>query len=116
MRTIRTDRWKLIANFEFAPYQETSPDYQENARSYVEVAKAVAIAHEDLYNPPFELFDLEADPWERVNLADDPDYEATRNDLIRRLRAWMESTKDPLLDGPMAQGAYRQRMAQFKEV
>jgi arylsulfatase A-like enzyme len=114
MRSIRTARWKLIANFEFAPYQETSPDYKDNARSYVEVAHARDLNRDDFYHPPFELFDLRADPWEQTNLADHPDHQEIRDKLIRRLRRWMEQTVDPLLDGPMGQGVYFQRMETFK--
>ena len=47
--------------------------------------------------PREELYDLEADPWELVDLAGDP----ARGDLLAslrgRLRAWMESEGDPLL-------------------
>ena len=114
MRAIRTQKWKLIANFEFAPQQETSPDYDNNAKSYVETAKAQPLS--SLYHPPFELYDLEADPWEQENLADNPKYEDIRDELIRQLRQWMRDTGDPLLDGPMAQGAYRKRMLGFLNV
>ena len=116
MRAIRTARWKLIANFEFAPWQETSPDYDNNAKSYVEVSRAVQVPYGQQYHPPYELFDLEADPWEQVNLADDPAYAEVRDDLARRLRKWMRDTGDPLLDGPMAQGTYVSRMRAFKEL
>jgi arylsulfatase A-like enzyme len=116
MRAIRTDRWKLIANFEFAPWQETSPDYENNAKSYVEISKAMGVPYRDQYHPPFELFDLQADPWEQHNLAEDPAYTGIRNELICRLRQWMENTGDPLLDGPMAQGAYVNRMSAFKKI
>ena len=114
MRAVRTRRWKLIANFEFAPWQEMSPDFSCNAKGYVEVAKAFNRPDRDMYHPPFELFDLENDPYEQRNLADDPVHAATRDGLIRMLREWMQRTADPLLEGPMAQGAYRQRMAVFK--
>jgi N-sulfoglucosamine sulfohydrolase len=116
MRAIRNQEWKLIANFENAPWQETSPDYDNNAKSYVEVAKALDPSYEVQYHPPFELFDLQADPYEAHNLADDPVYRPIRDELARRLRDWMEATGDPLLDGPIAQGAYLERMKAFRKL
>ena len=111
MRAIRTEQWKLIANFEFAPYQETSPDYGNNAKCYVEVAKAKPPS--TMYHPPFELYDLNADPWEQNDLAEDPEYRTIRDQLVRRLREWMQETGDPLLEGPIPQGAYGKRMEAF---
>ena len=116
MRCIRTGRWKLIANFENAPWCETSPDYGDNAKGYPETSLALNVPYSRQYHPPIELFDLEQDPGEWNDLVDDPAHRKTRDGLIRRLRAWMETTGDPLLDGPMAQGAYRVRMAAFKDV
>lgn len=116
MRAIRSNRWKLIANFEFAPWQETSPDYLNNAKGYVEVSKALNVPYNVQYHPPFELYDLVNDPYEQHNLADDPKHRNTRDELICSLREWMNDTGDPLLNGPMAQGAYRQRMKEFKRI
>ena len=116
MRAIRTDRWKLIANFENAPYQESSPDYGNNAKGYVEVAKALNIPSGAMYHPLLELYDLESDPHEQRNLAGDPVHQAVRDALARSLREWMTSTGDLLLDGPMAQGAYLRRMGEFKRI
>ncbi len=116
MRAVRTRRWKLIANFEYAPWQETSPDYANNAKGYPEVLKALDRPNDSLYHPPFELYDLREDPLEQHNLVDEPSYRSTRDDLIGKLRKWMVDTGDPLLDGPMAQGTYLQRMKAFKEI
>jgi arylsulfatase A-like enzyme len=116
MRAIRTTRWKLIANFECTPWQECALDYFNNDKCVVEVAKALNLPDDRTLHPPFELFDLENDSYEQEDLADDPQHEATRDDLIRSLRQWMQDTADPLLDGPMAQGAYRRRMEDFKKI
>ena len=116
MRAVRSNRWKLITNFEFAPYQETTPDYTNNAKGYVEVSKALNLPPSLQYHPPFELYDLENDPCEQHNLADDSQHQSTRDNLICSLKKWMEDTGDPLLDGPMGQGAYRHRMKEFKRL
>lgn len=117
MRAIRTDRWKLIANFEHAPGQETAPDPGNNGNGYREVAVAWEASGMYVgYHPPVELYDLENDPNELHNLADDPNLSAMRNELSQSLYNWMVRTSDPLLDGPMAQGAYRERMKDFKNI
>ena len=116
MRAIRTERWKLIANFEFSPRIETPPDFLNNGKSYPEISVALDVSSTGLNHPPFELFDLERDPLEQNNLAEDPDYAAIRDGLARRLRAWMEETEDPLLDGPMVQATYINRMRAFKSL
>ena len=46
-----------------------------------------------------ELYDLDADPGELHNRADDPALRGERDRLSGRLLAWMESIDDPLLNG-----------------
>jgi choline-sulfatase len=43
-----------------------------------------------------ELYDLERDPYERVNRIDDPAYRAALGALRTGLREWMVRTSDPL--------------------
>lgn len=43
---------------------------------------------------PWVLYDLEADPGELRNLARDPSAAAVRNEMDRKLTAWMEETGD----------------------
>ena len=116
MRCVRTQRHKVIANFENAPYQESPADYLNNAKGYPEIALAGERSRTSFYHPPIELYDLENDPDELTNLAEDSEYREIRDDLIRELRGWMEETGDALLDGPIPQGAYVSRMGQFKRV
>jgi len=111
MRCIRTDRWKLIANFECAPEQMPSPDFENNGKGFPETSMAMG---QNGYHPPYELYDLEADPAEQRNLAEDPGHQDTFRELCLHLRAWMQETGDPLLDGPIPQGAYQQRMNAFR--
>ena len=40
--------------------------------------------------PEYELYDLENDPHEIANLADNPDYTTVKNDLISKLDAWVK--------------------------
>lgn len=50
-----------------------------------------------VYNPHAidELYDLERDPHELENRCDDPEYQDTRQEMQRRLMAWMNETQDP---------------------
>ena len=52
---------------------------------------------------PVELFDLQSDPEETKNLADDAAHAATRRRLEAALRDWRERTSDPLLDAARLQ-------------
>ena len=52
--------------------------------------------------PAFELYDLQADPHEFNNLANDPAYAKTRGRLITELKRWQKETQDPLADPAIA--------------
>ena len=49
---------------------------------------------------PAELYDLDADPAEEVNLHGRPEAQAVRRDLEARLLGWMERTDDPARGWP----------------
>jgi len=56
-----------------------------------------------------ELYDLENDPDETHNLADDPACADQLKSMRRRLLHWMRQTSDPLLQGPV-QSPHHQRL------
>lgn len=93
-RSVRTEQHKLIVNF------SSSPLYMDASQSWRR--RCVPVEHPNGNtgsHPLVELYDLDADPLEFSNLADDPDSAEVRADLLARLRDWMHSTGDPLLDG-----------------
>jgi len=93
-RCIRTNDYKLIVNFTAAPsFMDPSQQWRPQTITKHPVDPAFA------YHPPVELYDLRNDPQEFENLAEDEAFEAVRKDHLRRLREWMQSTSDPLLDG-----------------
>ncbi len=93
-RCIRTDRHKLIANFASAPaFMDPSQTWRPRADTVVPENHAAA------YHPYLELYDLQEDPWELRNVAEDPAFADTRRDLLRRLHTHMVETEDPLLHG-----------------
>jgi arylsulfatase A-like enzyme len=114
MRCVRTKDYKLIVNFEHAPWQETPPN-RLDAKGYAEIAAAMRPDDRNMFHPPMELYNLRSDPLEQKNLADDPAHAGVRRQLAGELRTWMERTDDPLLEGPVPSGAYRQRLAQFMD-
>lgn len=108
-RTVRDDRYKLIANLmqdrqnpvaEICSWNDTVP-YE----SYVRKADVLAARTEvqQVYAtwrdaPPVELYDLQEDPYEWRNLADDPDSAGVQQRLLAELAQWRASTRDPLLN------------------
>jgi N-sulfoglucosamine sulfohydrolase len=48
-----------------------------------------------LHRPKFELYDLENDPHEIKNLADNPRYAKVLVELKSKLKAFQKRTKDP---------------------
>ena len=101
MRCIRTNRHKLIRNFETAFAVEVPADIQQGPifRKYAHLYST------DRPNV-VELYDLDEDPWELRNLAGTPDMASIEKELRSRLWAWMRDTDDPLLNGPVPSPRY----------
>ncbi len=102
MRAVRTGRFRYMRHFAEKPLRYWLPD---------EVKDRLAKEYEIVWNylwPPMteprdqeELFDLENDPNETKNLADDPEYQDIKANLHKKLDQWMEETEDPILRGPI---------------
>ncbi len=110
MRAIRTDRWKLVVNFQYTLPVHFPRDVLDGAIAHRMIAEGTVGS-----KPAFEVYDLQADPWEQENLAGMPDVADVEKDLKRRLVTWMEETGDPLLAGPVPNPAYVGRLAALRE-
>ena len=93
-RCIRTDRYKLIANFSSAPaFMDASQSWRPRSDTLVPENHAAA------YHPSIELYDLVSDPWELDNLAESEVWAEVRLSLMRALYRHMVISEDPLLQG-----------------
>jgi N-sulfoglucosamine sulfohydrolase len=100
VRVIRTERYKLSLNlahelsFPFASDLFEGGTWQDTLKSGAKkYGKRTVDAY--LHRPQYELYDLEKDPDELSNLATDPAYKATFDDLAARLKTWQKATRDP---------------------
>ena len=104
VRGLRTGRYKYFRYFDQGGTIDIPSDMRLN-RMYTDNVR-------QLVNSPSKremenLFDLQADPWERVNLAGSTEHEGVRAELSRMLADWMLKTDDPLLHGPVPSPWYR---------
>lgn len=92
MRSIRTDRYKLIVRYDdFLSVVMANMDPSPAKKRLIEEEYQLNI------HPREALYDLHADPVERVNRIGDPRYAAVYHDLLQRLNNWMIATDDPLM-------------------
>lgn len=100
MRVVRERRFKLIWNiahgleYPFASDLWESATWQGNLkRGNTRYGRRTIDAY--LHRPRFELYDLQNDPHEVVNLADDPKYRDKLNEMKAKLKAFQKRTQDP---------------------
>lgn len=102
MRVVRTRRYKFIWNiawkldYSFASDLWTSASWQAVVR---DESSSFGRRSVDAYvhRPRFELYDLESDPDEVENLADDPKYQELVDSFVEKLKRFQKDTKDPWL-------------------
>jgi N-sulfoglucosamine sulfohydrolase len=100
MRALRDDRYKLIFNIAHPlPFPFASDLYESTTWQGVlkrgDERYGPRTVEAYLNRPRFELYDLEADPLEARNLADDPAQADRLAAMKARLRAFQEKTGDP---------------------
>lgn len=95
-RAIRTKNMKLIRFFE----EDTKIRWPNiDASPCKTTFYSSPLSH--MARPKELMFDLVADPAERVNLIGLPEYQDAYNELSSLLTKHMEATDDPLLNGPL---------------
>ena len=103
IRCVRGKRYKLIRNFlPERPYSQTN-HYKDTSYPALQVMRQLH-AEGSLQGPPalwmapsrpdLELYDLESDPHEVVNLAEDARHAEILEELQVRLNEWIESSND----------------------
>lgn len=118
LRCVRTGRFKYIRNFmSYLPHLQ--PNQYKDGKTITETIRELHEAGElnelqsrffTIPRPVEELYDLEADPHETVNLASNPDHNATLIDLRKSLQDWMIESRDPgLIPEPLLEEFGRKR-------
>ncbi len=101
-RAVRTNKYMYVRNYmPHLPYIQDSWIFGNQKRSYAELHRVRAEEGlpkhgEAMYRPrpTEELFDVQADPWELNNLADDPEYHYVLEQMRMRLDEWILETRD----------------------
>jgi uncharacterized sulfatase len=104
IRSVRTERWKYIRNlhpdwlFTTHTTDLRRPDADAYWNSWEAEARedphAAWLVRRFYLRPAEELYDLESDPDEMINLAGDPSFETIRERLSLELDGWMEGQND----------------------
>lgn len=100
MRMLIRGKYKYIVNFAHQlPYPFASDLYASKTWQSVLTGKSDFFGKRTVYNyvhrPLNELYDLEADPHEINNLANDPQHLRVLADMQERIKNWQKETKDP---------------------
>ena len=113
MRSIRTDRFKYIANLRpetrYTTHISDAGDGKEYWMSWEQLAQtdrhAAEVVQHYRTRPAEELYDVVDDPYELKNLADDPQHRQTLAELRERLEEWRVAQGEDLTKVPMPEDA-----------
>ena len=102
MRMVRNKQYKLLWNIAWKTDYPTPRDlydslvWQEIVRTG-DTQFGPRSVDQYLRRAEFELYDIEADPQELHNLADDPTYKEVFAEMIEELKLFQKNTDDPWL-------------------
>lgn len=100
MRVLKTRQYKLIFNIAYGLEFPLAKDLLQSP-TWVSMQKnnldryGQRTPHALLHRPRIELYDLQADPHEVINLSYNPKYAKVRDKMIAQLKAFQEETRDP---------------------
>ncbi len=103
IRTVRDARYRYIRNFmperpffQINRYKERQYPVVKLMRGLHQMGELAPLPSVLMAKtrPEEELYDLESDPWETVNLAADPEHQKTIARLRTTLESWIESSGD----------------------
>jgi arylsulfatase A-like enzyme len=108
-RSVRTQQFKYIRNF-FPDRPHLQPSNYKDTKHIIirlrelhAAGKLNALQEKLLFAPnraPEELYDIQTDPYETVNLADDAQYRDVLLSMRQDLKDWMVETNDPGPESP----------------
>lgn len=104
IRSVRSQQYSYIRNL--SPDQlyiekhlmgvyEHNPYWQTWVFATAENPQALRLVQRYMKRPAEELYDLQADPLEMNNLAENPDYAKLKSEMSQELDQWMKSQNDP---------------------
>ncbi len=101
MRVVRDRNYKLIWNiahglpYPFATDLWVSATWQEVYQQGTDQIYGVKRVLDYIYRPEFELYDMQADPFESTNLASNPEFEDVLSTYKEKMKAFQARTSDP---------------------
>lgn len=99
IRSIRSDQYKLILNLNSEATFTNACTQSTEFQSMIEAAEqgnrgAAELVARYQKRPAVEFYDVETDPFEMINLAENPSVQAEKARLLDKLSAWMSSQND----------------------
>lgn len=99
IRSVRDTRYRYVHNLTPEVAFENAATADPIFKTWEKMAaagdaRAQRLVHDYRHRPAEELFDCEADPWNRTNLIADPTLAPVRDALRARLAAWMKQQGD----------------------